>query len=73
MLTHTFPDHHRYTQSDISLIETKARDGGANALLTTAKDAVKLLNLKFDLPCYVVDIAVRLDDPDGFRDLVLSA
>jgi tetraacyldisaccharide 4'-kinase len=68
-----FPDHHRYTQSDIKELERQARAAGLHALLTTGKDAVKLEGLKFDLPCYVVDIEVRMDDADRFRDLVLSS
>jgi len=72
-LTHTFPDHHHYTRSDISMLDEKAKGAGVQALLTTAKDAVKLDGLRFKLPCYVVDVKVKLDDPDAFRDLVLSS
>ncbi|HEX6125818.1 MAG TPA: tetraacyldisaccharide 4'-kinase [Pyrinomonadaceae bacterium] len=72
-VTHVFPDHHYYTRSDISMLETKARAAQADVFLTTAKDAVKLFELAFELPCYVVDIEVGLDDPAGFRKLVTSS
>jgi len=35
-----FPDHHTYTEEDLSRLSEKARRAGAAALLTTEKDAV---------------------------------
>ncbi|MEJ7622703.1 MAG: tetraacyldisaccharide 4'-kinase [Pyrinomonadaceae bacterium] len=61
-----FPDHHRYLQSDVDRVEELARKCGAERLLTTAKDAVKLTTLRFQMPCEVVEIDVSVDDPDGF-------
>jgi len=68
--TDAFPDHHRYTQQDIERIESLARTSDAEILLTTAKDAVKLNDLTFTLPCYVVEIELVLDNPDGFAELI---
>ncbi len=69
--TRAFPDHHTYTQTDIEDIEEEATEGaGADVLVTTAKDAMKLGGLRFSLPCYVVEIDVLLDDRDGFADLL---
>ena len=65
-----FRDHHIYTQADIAEIEALARQAGAEIILTTAKDAVKLSDLKFEIPCYVVEIDVKLDDDDAFRSLL---
>ncbi len=62
----TFRDHHIYTQTDITGVEDLARNAGAEILLTTAKDAVKLSDLKFEMPCFVVEIELRIDDQDGF-------
>jgi tetraacyldisaccharide 4'-kinase len=39
---HSFPDHHRYTASDIERIKQEASDAGAEAIITTEKDAVKI-------------------------------
>ena len=41
---------------------------GANALITTAKDAVKLKGMAFSLPCYVLEIEIVIDDADAFRE-----
>lgn len=60
--TRSFADHHVYKQSDIDLCVREATQHGARALLTTAKDAVKLRALNFALPCYVLEIALKFDD-----------
>ena len=65
-----FGDHHLYSQQDIADIEKTANEIKAAVLLTTAKDAVKLGGLKFTLPCYVVEIELVLDNPDGFAGLI---
>lgn len=62
--TKSFPDHHAYTQSEIDELSAEARRRGAQSLLTTAKDAVKLRGLRFEPPCYVVEIDVAFDDEE---------
>jgi tetraacyldisaccharide 4'-kinase len=37
-----FPDHHRYTQQDVCIIDEKARQCQAEMIVTTEKDKVKL-------------------------------
>jgi tetraacyldisaccharide 4'-kinase len=71
--TRAFPDHHVYTQSDIEELEHEALARGAQALLTTAKDAVKLRALNFQLPCYVVEIELEFDDEAAFRHSIAQA
>ena len=66
----TFRDHHNYSQKDIDEIERLAREASADILLTTAKDAVKLQELKFTLDCYVVEIEMVIDKPDGLAELI---
>lgn len=68
--TETFPDHHFYTPKDITKIEKKAKENDAKVLLTTAKDAVKLKDLDFNLPCFVVENELVFDDESGFRNLI---
>src|ERR1044071_1797514 len=60
--TRAFSDHHAYTQADIDAVSREAAGRGARALLTTAKDAVKLRGLDFALPCYVVETGLEFDD-----------
>lgn len=68
-----FPDHHRYTKADINNIVKAARDAGAGVLITTAKDAVKLLGVSFELPCYVLEIEISIDDQLRFLEMVYSS
>jgi tetraacyldisaccharide 4'-kinase len=68
-----FPDHYRYNQGDIDIIVEKAKSKGANALVTTAKDAVKLRGLSFQLPCYVVKIEVCIEQEATFVEMLRAA
>ncbi len=68
-ITRSFPDHHCYTQADIDDLETR-QGAGADAFVTTVKDAIKLSGLRFSIPCYVVEIDVILDEPDTFAELL---
>jgi tetraacyldisaccharide 4'-kinase len=61
-LQRAFPDHHNYQQSDVDQIVAEARAKGAVSILTTAKDAVKLSSLHFEIPCYVLEIKISIDD-----------
>ena len=74
-LTHTreFRDHHKYTQRDIDRIVQEALKRNANCILTTQKDAVKLSTLAFDIPCYVVDISVEIDNAAEFVSHITRA
>ncbi len=70
ILTKSFPDHHIYNQSEIKNLENEAIKHGAEVLLTTAKDAVKLRHLNFNLPCYVVENKLTFEDEIGFKEFV---
>ena len=69
-LERAFTDHHTYTQSDVDALNQLAKQTGANALITTAKDAVKLNGMAFSLPCYVLEIEIVIDDADRFTRLL---
>lgn len=68
--TEIFPDHHFYTQKDIAKLERKAQQKNAEILLTTAKDGVKLGNLEFSIPCYVVENTPVFEDERAFRQMI---
>ena len=71
--TQRFPDHHVYTQNDVDELIIKAQRAGAEALLTTAKDAVKLRSLHLSLPCYVLEIELEFDDEEKLRAMIREA
>jgi tetraacyldisaccharide 4'-kinase len=68
-----FPDHHAYTAADAEAVSREAARAGARALLTTAKDAVKLGGLGFALPCYVVEIELEFEEEGRLRALLRKA
>jgi tetraacyldisaccharide 4'-kinase len=71
--TRAFADHHNYTQRDVDEVAREARSAGADALLTTAKDAVKLRALRFEMPCYEIEIELEIDDANGLMELTRAA
>ena len=75
VLNHTraFPDHYVYKQLDVDAFADEAKGRGAGALVTTAKDAVKLRSLGFDLPCYVLEIEFTFDDEEKLTDMLREA
>lgn len=68
-----FPDHHAYTREEAEAVSRAAVERGARALLTTAKDAVKLRGLDFALPCYVVEAKLEFDDEARLLGLLRGA
>jgi tetraacyldisaccharide 4'-kinase len=71
--TEAFRDHHYYTQTDIDMLERRARELNIEVLATTAKDAVKLTGLELSLPCYVFEIRTEINEADNFRELITSS
>ena len=61
-----FPDHHRYTESDLSRLATEAR---ATALITTEKDLVRLgplaHTLPASLPLLTASLTVEIENQDA--------
>lgn len=71
--TRAFPDHYNYNQADVTRLVNDAKATGATALLTTAKDASKLASLVFELPCYVLDIQISIDDAAPLVEIIRTA
>jgi len=65
-----FRDHHRYKQRDITGLEKTAKESGAEIMLTTMKDYVKLTGLHFEIPCLAVESELVFDDEEAFRALI---
>jgi len=59
-----FPDHHPYQAADLARLEREARAVGAEILLTTEKDAVRL-PASVGLPVWAVLVRLVLTDPGG--------
>ncbi|RKU08557.1 tetraacyldisaccharide 4'-kinase [Candidatus Poribacteria bacterium] len=71
-----FPDHHRYSLGDLNDISARARDIGANIVVTTEKDSQKLeafvATTEFSLPesvqFFVLEIELEIrTNPDALK------
>ncbi|GIT32151.1 MAG: hypothetical protein Ct9H300mP2_2300 [Candidatus Neomarinimicrobiota bacterium] len=65
----TFPDHQNYNRLDIKKIEQRAKINGADYLITTKKDLIKLSGLKFNIPLYAVKIRLEFHPKNEIRTL----
>ena len=66
-----FADHHRYTRRDISAVKQAAKQAGANAFVTTEKDAQNLTGLEFDeTPLFVAVIDLVVTPEVDFRNVL---
>ena len=73
----TFRDHHRYVEEDVTRLIAEARRIGADGLVTTEKDAVKLTRemrerLEEIGPLVVAELRVELVDERGVMEQMIS-
>lgn len=71
--TRAFRDHHVYKQEDVTKLAREAVEAGAHAFLTTAKDAVKLRGMRFELPVYIIEIEMEIADEGALLELLRKA
>jgi len=71
VLRKSFRDHHAYTQDDVSKLSKAAVRAGAQSLITTAKDAVKLRGLQFEIPCYSLEIDLEIENDSELKRMIL--
>lgn len=56
-----YADHHRYYPEELAEFDRKAKAAGAEMLLTTEKDAVRLPSLpESALPCYFLRVEIKI-------------
>lgn len=69
---HFFRDHYEFAQDDISEVERSARAAGADFIVTTEKDAVRLEGLKLgEIPVYAARAEIESDDEVRLKSLLL--
>ena len=68
-----FADHHRFSRADAARVMARARDVGADFVLTTEKDAVRLRPLApVGVPWARVPLRVEIDPADRFEDWLVD-
>lgn len=61
------PDHHSYTQAEVDWLVAEGQKSGADFLVTTEKDAVRLEGLSFpDFALVVLEIECRIEGEELF-------
>jgi len=67
-----FADHHRFTLQEVLNVINRGKRRGAEAILTTQKDAVRFPKLdRRDLPIYFMRVEIEIiDGAENFRDCV---
>jgi tetraacyldisaccharide 4'-kinase len=65
-----FRDHHSYTRDNLEELQAGAIISGAEALITTQKDAVKIENSWLRLPIVIVKAELQLEEKATFFDLI---
>jgi tetraacyldisaccharide 4'-kinase len=68
-----FPDHHRFTAADLARVAERAAGSGADAMVTTAKDAARLPAWAAPLPLLVFETEAVFSDEARLRERVLAA
>ena len=72
VFTRDFRDHYRYAQADLDSLSKAAVTSGAEALVTTAKDAMNLSGLTLPMRLHVLEIELEVDAPERLLELVLA-
>ena len=70
---HAFPDHHNLTMGELQQFLEQAASVGAEAVIVTDKDGVKLPPVMRPLPIYTLRARMILNDEEGFVNLMLKA
>jgi len=65
-----FRDHHRYSGEDMARLAAAARQQGAQGLITTEKDYVKIRQYPINMPLWWLKMTVSLDN--AFTEFVLN-
>lgn len=66
-----FPDHYRYTTHDVERLNRRARDAGAELMLTTEKDLARLpADAPFALPVTALSVDLEVAGDDALIELI---
>ena len=65
----SYPDHYRYTQRDINSLGSIS---DIECIVTTEKDAVKLLGMELPDNLFYLAIEARIEDEDTLMELLLK-
>jgi tetraacyldisaccharide 4'-kinase len=65
-----FPDHHKYTDADLALIESRRESLGVEAVVTTEKDRARLEKGGFTESLYVLGVELEIEERSRLAELI---
>ncbi len=65
-----FRDHQEIGATELQRVSTEAQAADADAIVTTAKDGVKIAAWSGELPLHILDVAVQVDREADFLNVV---
>lgn len=68
----TFPDHHPYTPQEIRSLFQEGVEKGADCLVTTEKDMVRLPDIPEAPPLFSLQLSAEARDPEEFFGAILA-
>ncbi len=69
----TFPDHHPYRRTDVDSLRRLAAETGADRIVTTEKDGVRLADFPdFLTEIFLLRIGMEITPADSFAELIFS-
>ena len=68
-----YSDHHEVTAGELNEVIEAACGAGAEAVIVTEKDAVKLPPLMRPIPFYALAVTMAVDDEPAFEQILLKA
>jgi tetraacyldisaccharide 4'-kinase len=68
-----YRDHHNFTPQEIQDFLRKSREQGAESIVITAKDAVRMKPEWFDPPFHVLRVKLLLEEESLFFEFILNA
>ncbi len=67
-----FPDHYQYSAGDLAALTRSAKECGAQWLVTTEKDLVRLRGQQCPLPLWSLRITLQVDAPEALLTALTS-
>jgi tetraacyldisaccharide 4'-kinase len=65
-----YPDHHRYTKAELEAVASIAKSAGAEAVVTTDKDQVRIPAWPHPIPLLVAHLEMRFADEASMADIL---
>ncbi|MEI8350251.1 MAG: tetraacyldisaccharide 4'-kinase [Candidatus Omnitrophota bacterium] len=70
--TIAYPDHHEFTSEEFRRLQEQLKTNGIDAIIMTQKDTYHIPDNITQLPCYVLEVEIEIDDEEKFMEDVFK-